>query len=62
VGRPRVDRLALVERVADVLSDEPGASANTIQRRVRGRRRGAVAAAKAREARTVVLKLAEGDS
>lgn len=37
-GRPRSDRLALVEQVATILRAEPDLSAAEVQRRVRGRR------------------------
>lgn len=37
-GRPRLDWLALVERVVEVLCEEPDLSASEVQRRVRGRR------------------------
>jgi hypothetical protein len=46
-GRPRSDRLALVERVAGILLAEPDLSANAVQTRVRARRRDVLRAVRA---------------
>jgi hypothetical protein len=38
MSRPRRDSLALVEHIAHILADDPGASANRVYRLVGGRR------------------------
>jgi hypothetical protein len=49
-GRPRSDRLVLLERIAPLFRDEPDIAANEVLRRVPGRRRDVLRIVKALKA------------
>jgi hypothetical protein len=60
MSRPRADQLALVERVALALRDDPGATANAVYQRVGGRRRDVLRAVRAIRAAALPLPTLNG--